>query len=179
MPLLTVDFIRRIRLPAYLIVAFLSLGSIVEVLISAWPPHVHDVNWRLSALNAAAGAAGTELLALLILITVAQISTSATGLWAGFWCSLAVGAGYLGVAATFALDALQLRARIPTEQLNRFDVTVAWALVRFGVTLLGCLFLAACAMAAARNRRREITRDTANRLVIGAAGLSQAGRAEA
>jgi len=92
------DFIRRIRLPALLTVAYLSLGSVVEVLVAAWPTHVHDVNWRLSVLNSAAGATGTELLALLILVVIAQLSMSVAGLWTAFWASTAVALGYLAAA---------------------------------------------------------------------------------
>jgi hypothetical protein len=162
------DFIRRIRLPAYLIVAYLSLGSVVEVLVGAWPMHAHDVNWRLSTLNSAAGASGTELLALLVLVVVAQLSTSAAGLWTGFIASILVALGYLLAASTFCLDSLQLRARIPADQLHRFDVTIVWALARFGIAELVCLALAACALAAGRSLRRETHRDTSNRLIVGA-----------
>jgi hypothetical protein len=166
------DFIRRIRLPAYLIVAYLSLGSVVEVLVGAWPMHAHDVNWRLSVLNSVAGATGTELLALLILLAVAQLSTSVAGLWTGFFASILVALGYLLAASTFALDSLELRARIPADQLHRFDVTIVWALARFGIVELVCLALAACALAAGRSLRRE--RDTSNRLVVGTSALAAA-----
>jgi hypothetical protein len=176
-PPIPAEFASRIRLPAYLIVAFLSLGSIVEVLVGSWPLHVHDMNWRLAVLNSAAGAAGTELLALLILILVAQIAMSAAGLWAGVWFSLLVALAYAGGAVTFALDSLQLRARIPADQLSRFDVTVGWALARFGITALICLTLAACALAAAR--RRVAARDTANRLIVGTPAAPPPARVDA
>ena len=170
----SIDFIQRIRLPAYLIVAYLSVGSLVEVLVGAWPVHVHDVNWRLAALNSAAGATGTELLALLVLLVVAQLSMSIAGLWTGFWASIMVALGYLVAATLFGLDSLQLRARIPADQLHRFDLTVVWALVRFGIVELVSLALAACALAAARSMRRESPRNTANRLVVGTSGLAPA-----
>ena len=152
----SIDFIRRIRLPALLIVAYLSLGSVVEVLVAGWPVHVHDVNWRLSALNSAAGATGTELLALLLLVVVVQLSMSVAGLWTAFWASIAVALGYLAALGVFGLDSLQLRGRIPANELHRFDITVVWALARFGIAEMVCLALAACALAAARALRREM-----------------------
>lgn len=173
-PPLSIDFIRRIRLPALLTVAYLSVGSVVEVLVAAWPTHVHDVNWRLSVLNSAAGATGTELMALLILIVIAQLSMSVAGLWTAFWGSTAVALGYLAAAGTFGLDSLQLRARIPADQLRRFDVTVVWALARFGIVELVCLALAACALTAARSLRREMAGDTSNRLIVGTSALALA-----
>lgn len=171
---LSIDFIRRIRLPALLTVAYLSVGSVVEVLVAAWPTHVHDVNWRLSVLNSAAGATGTELMALLILVVIAQLSMSVAGLWTAFWGSTAVALGYLAAAGTFGLDSLQLRARIPADQLRRFDVTVVWALARFGIVELVCLALAACALTAARSLRREMAGDTSNRLIVGTSALALA-----
>jgi hypothetical protein len=170
----SIDFIQRIRLPAYLIVVYLSLGSLVEVLVGAWPVHLHDINWRLAALNSAAGATGTELLALLILIVVAQLSMSIGGLWTGFWASIMVALGYLVAAAAFGLDSLQLRGRVPADQIHRFDVTVVWALARFGIVELVSLALAACALAAARSMRRESPRNNANRLVVGTSALAPA-----
>ncbi len=169
----SIDFIRRVRLPAYLIVAYLSLGSVVEVLVASWPAHVHDVNWRLSALNSAAGATGTELLALLILLVVVQLSMSVAGLWTTFWASIAVALAYLAAFGMFGLDSLQLRARIPADQIRRFDITVIWALARFGIVEMVCLALAACALTAARAMRRELGRDTSNRLIIGTSALAQ------
>jgi predicted permease len=171
---LSIDFIRRIRLPALLTVAYLSVGSVVEVLVAAWPTHVHDVNWRLSVLNSAAGATGTELMALLILVVIAQLSMSVAGLWTAFWASTAVALGYLAAAGMFGLDSLQLRARIPADQLHRFDVTVVWALARFGIVELVCLALAACALTAARSLRREMAGDTSNRLIVGTSALALA-----
>jgi hypothetical protein len=171
---LSPDFIRRIRLPAYLIVAYLGVGSIVEVLVAAWPIHVHDLNWRLSALNAVAGASGTELLALFMLLVVAQASTSASGLWSGFSASLLAALGFLGAAAAFGLDSLQLRARVPANQLHSFDVSVIWTMARFGIVEVVCLSLAACALTAARSLNREIARDRSNRLIVGTSELESA-----
>jgi hypothetical protein len=169
-----IDFIQRIRFPAYLTVAYLSLGTVVEILVGAWPMHVHEVNWRLAVLNSAAGATGTELLALLILLVVAQKSESMAGLWTGFWTSILVAAGYLGAAVMFGLDSLQLRGRVPADQIHRFDVTVVWALARFGITEIVALALAACALGVARSMKRESPRTTANRLVIGTSALAPA-----
>ena len=169
----SIDFIRRIRVPAYLIVAYLSLGSVVEVLVGAWPVHIHDVNWRLSALNSAAGATGTELLALLLLVVVVQLSMSVAGLWTAFWGSIAVSLGYLAAFGVFWLDSLQVRGRIPANELHRFDITVVWALARFGIAEMVCLALAACALTAARALRRELGRDTSNRIIVGTSALAE------
>lgn len=170
----SIDFLRRIRLPAYLIVAYLSLGSVVEVLVAAWPVHLHDVNWRLSALNSAAGATGTELLALFLLVMVVQLSMSIAGLWTAFWASIVVALAYLAAFGTFGLDGLQLRGRIPADELHRFDITVVWGLARFGIAEVVCLALAACALSAARSLRREIGRDTSNRIIVGTSTLTPA-----
>jgi hypothetical protein len=158
----SIDFIRRIRLPALLIVAYLGLGSVVEVLVAAWPVRVHDVNWRLSALNSAAGATGTELLALLILVVVMQLSMSVAGLWTALCASILVALAYLAAFGTFGLDGLQMRARIPADQIHRF-----------GIAEMVCLALAACALTAARSLRRELGRDTSNRLIVGTSALAQ------
>jgi hypothetical protein len=166
----TADFVRRIRVPAYLLVAFLSVGSLIDILVTAWPVHLHDPNWRLAVANNAAGASGTEMLSLLILIVIAQLAVAGPALWAGFAFAMAMASGYAIAAVMFALDSLQVRGRIPAEQLQRYDVTVAWALARFAFTDLVCLWLAACAWSAARSLRRDMAREMADRrsgLIVG------------
>lgn len=171
MPQISSDFVRRLRAPLYILVAYLSLGSVMEILVGGWPLRLHDVNWRLGALNSAAGATGTELLALVLLIVVGQLAWSRGALWTGFWYSLLIGVANVGAAAIFALDSLQVRARIPATQVNQFDATVAWGLARFGIAGLVCFWLAACALAAARLLGREAARDASNPragLIVGA-----------
>src|SRR5262249_1552310 len=87
-PLTTNESIRRLQVPTYLIVAFLGVGSAIEVLLAGGPMRIHDVNWRLGVLNSAAGATGTELLALLILVAMGQLALSRGALWAGFYFSV-------------------------------------------------------------------------------------------
>jgi hypothetical protein len=168
------EFVRRIQVPVYLIVAYLSVGSAIELVVAGWPLHLHDVNFRLGLLNSAAAASGTELLALLLLVVMGQLAQSVATLWAGFWYCILVAVAYLGVAGTFVLDALQLRGRIPAAEAARFDVTVAWALGRFAIAEVVCLALASCALYAARSLRRESPRDGANRLVVGVPGAGTA-----
>ncbi len=169
------EFIRRIQFPAYFVVAFLSIGSMVEVLVGSWPIHAHDVNWRLSLLSSAAGATGTELLALLIFIVMGQVAASRPALFTAFACCVAGALGYLAAAATFGLDCLQIGSRVPANAVGRFDVTIGWALVRFGVAEIVCLALAGCALAAARALHRESPRDTANKIIIGVSGVASPG----
>jgi hypothetical protein len=176
-PSFSVYFLQRLRLPGLLIVAYLSLGSAIEVLVGSWPLHIYDLNWRLSALNSAAGATGTELLALLLLLVIAQVSMSVTGLWTGFWASAVLALFYLVATTIFGLDSLEVRGRVSAAQLHRFDVTVVWTLARFGFAQFVCSTLAARALRAARVMRRESPRDTANRLVVGTSALTPAGAA--
>lgn len=172
MPQMPTDFVRRLRIPVYLIVCFLSLGSVVEVLVANWPLRLHDVNWRLAVLDSAAGATGTELLAVLLLIVVAQAVSSRAALWFGFAYSLFVALGGIVVSGAFVLDSLQVRARIPATQISHFDVTVVWAVARFAIVVLVCLWFAASALAAARTLRREArdAGDRRNALIVGNRG---------
>jgi hypothetical protein len=166
------DFVQRIRVPAYLIVAFLSVGSIVELLVASWPLRVHDVSWRLGILNSAAAASGTEMLAILILIVIAHLAESRAALWTGFFYSALAALGYLAAAGTFVLDALQMRARISGAELHRFDIAIGWALARFGIAEFVFLGLASGALWAARALGRELSRgDTANKIVVGVSGV--------
>lgn len=171
MPLTTNESIRRLQAPTYLIVAFLSIGSAIEVLLAGGPVKIHDVNWRLGVLNSAAGATGTELLALLILVVMGQLALSRGALWAGFCFSVVAALGFLTTAAIFVLDSLQLRARVAPAALNQFDITIGWALARFAFAEIVCLWLAACALWAARALARQSSpRETANKLVVGVPG---------
>jgi hypothetical protein len=169
-PLSSDDFIRRIRVPAYLIIAFMSLGSVIEVLAASWPPRFYDVNWRLSVFNSSAGATGTVLLAILILVVVAQLAISSAALYTAFWGSVIGAFGYVVIAGTFVLDSLQVRGRIPPAAIRQFDVTVGWALLRFAFAEVICLWLASCALAAVRSFQRQAARESADprsALVVG------------
>jgi hypothetical protein len=175
MPLTTNESIRRLQAPTYFIVAFLGIGSAIEVLLALGPIRIHEVNWRLGMLNSAAAATGTELLALLILIVMGQLAMSSGALWAGFCCSVVAALGYLMAAGLFVLDSLQLRARVTAAALTQFDITIGWALARFAFAEIVCLWLAACALWAARALARQASpRETANKLVVGVPGAGAA-----
>ena len=176
------DFARRIKAPVYIIVAFLSVGSVLEVLAASWPLHLHDVNWRVGVLNTAAGATGTELLALLTLVVIAHLSHSRGGMWTAFSYSVIAVIGYVAATGLFALDSLQLRGHVPAAQLSRFDVTVAWAVLRFAIADLVCLWLGVSALTSARAMGRELAREASDRrnaLIVGStAGVAPAPRIE-
>ncbi len=172
MPYSPYDAIRRIQFPVYLIAAFLSAGSVVELLVSSWPIHVHELNWRLSLLNSAAGATGTELLALLMLLGMGLLAESRAALLAGFWYCVLGAVAYVGAAGAFVLDSLQLRGRVPPGAVTRFDVTIGWALARFGIAEIVCVALAGCALSAARAMRHVSPRETANKIVVGVSGVA-------
>jgi hypothetical protein len=106
--------------PAYLLVAFLSIGSLLDILVTAWPAHLHDPNWRLAVANNAAGASGTEMLSLLILIVVAQLAV-APG-FAGFAYAIAMVSGYAIAAVMFAPRLAANTRSHPAEQA-RYDVS--------------------------------------------------------
>lgn len=152
----------------------MSLGSVVEVLVANWPLRPHDVNWRLAVLASTAGATGTELLALLLLIFVAQAVASRVAVWIGFWYSSLVALAYAVVSCAFALDSLQVRGRVPAGQVSHFDVTVGWVMARFAIAILACTWLAAGALVAARALRHEArdAGDRRNALIVGNPGVT-------
>ena len=158
------DLAKQIRIPAYVVTAYMSLGSIVDIVSTTWPVRFHDLRWRLTFDGMVTGATGTELLAVLLFLIVAWAALDNIALGVGFAYSLIAGVAYLCAAAMFGLDVLQVRGQIAPQQLSQYHVGAAWTIFRMLFSGEMLIVLAVMAFRALRGLTR------AERAAAGPAG---------
>ena len=165
------DTARRLRLPAYIVIGYMTIGSLLDILVSAQPGNIHDIRWRLGVATLLTGASGTELLGALLFLGLAIFAADEVALWVGFALSLLIGLGYLALSGGFTLDSLQFRGQIKPEMIDRYNLGLAWTLTRLAFTALVFFVISVGCVRAARNLRRVVDRSgakpSATPLVVG------------
>lgn len=166
------DAARRLRLPGYIVIGYMTIGSLLDVLISAQPATIHDLRWRLGVSTLLSGASGTELLGALLFLALAVLAADQVSLWVGFVLSLLIGLGYLAVSGVFSLDSLQMRGQIRPELLARYNLGLVWTLARLAFTGIVLFIVSGACLRAARTLGRATDRNGAKSattpLVVGA-----------
>lgn len=148
------DLAKQVRIPAYIVTAYMALGSVLDVMFTTWPVRAHDLRWRLTFDGLVTGASGTELLAVLLFVTFAWAALDHIAVAVGFAYALIAGVLYLCGAAVFGLDVLQVRGQIAPEQLSQYHVQAAWTIGRMLFAGLMMLLLAVVAFRAFRGLTR-------------------------
>jgi hypothetical protein len=123
-------FIRRMRIPAYLVFGLATPLPVLEVLANLWPFHFGLANWRFGALGTLSTMLAPSMIGLLLLIIVAGLSGDRMVMWvlsAISWLFAVLG---LVISIFFVLDMLQTRAVMKPDVLHRFDFASALALAR-------------------------------------------------
>lgn len=152
---------RRLRLPGYIVVAYMTIGSLLDILISTQPAAIHDIRWRLGTATLFTGASGTELLGAALFLGLALLAVDEVSLWVGFALSLLIGFLYLGVSGGFALDSFQMRGQVKPEMLARYNLGLTWTLARLLFTSAAFFVLTGSFVRAARAVRRAVDRNGA------------------
>ena len=143
----------RLRVPGYLIAALICLQPLIDVTASVWPPHLGVVGWRFGYFAGLSGAMLLPLLGLFLIYSLAvqigdrgvAVAVAAVGVLAALCCIAATG--------LFALDALQMRVQVRSDQVARFNVTAGWAAAKLAVAGLASLVVGVSAFRAARGIR--------------------------
>lgn len=134
-----IDFVRRLRIPGYLVMALLGIVTFAEISVAAWPFRIHDVGWRLAVAGAASGGAGTALLAIFFALMIAVISDDRGVIWfVSIICIVAALLCIIG-GGIFALDALQMKGQVKPELVSRYDAALVWGLAK--IVLAGIVFV--------------------------------------
>lgn len=164
------DMARRLRLPGYIVVGYMTIGSLLDVIVSTQPAQIHDVRWRLAVSTLLTGASGTELLGAVLFLALAVALSDGVAMWVGFVLSLLLGLAYIGLGGVFALDSLQLRGQVRPELVSRYNLGLVWTLVRILFTGGALLVIASACWRAARALARALDRSASNpasTLVVG------------
>jgi len=165
------DTARRLRLPGYIVVGYMTIGSLFDVIVSTQPAQIHDVRWRLAVSTLLTGASGTELLGAVLFLALAVALSDGVAMWLGFALSLLLGLAYIGLGGVFALDSLQMRGQIRPEMLSRYNLGLEWTLARILFTGVVFLVIAGVFFRAARALARVLDRGATgpgSTLVVGA-----------
>ena len=144
------DLVNRLRIPAYIVTAYMAVGSLIDIGATTWPPLTHDLRWRLAIESFSTGASGTVLLAVLVFLAFAWAAANRLALGIGFAYCAIVGVGYLAESVSFALDSLQIKGQVAAEQLSRYNVGMVWTMSRLLFTGVALLYLAIVAIRAFR-----------------------------
>lgn len=148
------DLAKQVRIPAYIVTAYMALGSVFDVLVTTWPVRAHELRWRLTFDGLITGATGTELLAVLLFLIFAWAAFDHVALAFGFGYALIAGILYLCNAVIFGLDALQVRRQITPDQMGQYHAGVAWTIARMLFAGAMLLVLAIVAFRAFRSLAR-------------------------
>jgi hypothetical protein len=144
------EAVRRTRVPAYVIATLVLLVPLMEIGASAWPYRIHDPQWRISVITAAAGASTAILLGLLIIYVVGTLFDDRPAIWVVALSAMAGG--------SFVLDALQLKGQVSPASEDRYNVVSALALAKLCLVGVAALAVAVSAFRAGRNLRRASLR---------------------
>ena len=148
----------KLRWPAYVLVAMLLLFPVLDLSLQIWPFQLASAQWRFGSVGIVSRMLITPYLGLFLMFAVAlrlehsRILKIFTALSALVILVLVV------LMGMFALDALEVRALVTAEQIRRFDLTSALALVKLSLASLVAFVFALVGMRSARAVGRVVKR---------------------
>lgn len=162
----TRDFLRPIRTPAYAFLGVTLCFQISDFLLGAMPFSPGSAMWRFAAASGFANNVGNILLLLTLLYAVSlkfgdRAAMTIVGVFAAIGTLILFGA-----AASFALDAVQLRGRVAPQNVRKFDVGSAQTLLKFVVQGFVSMILAVSAYRAHYAATRDLQRNNSNEVVF-------------
>ena len=166
------DLIRRLRTPAYLIMAVTSILPLIDLLMAISPMHLGTVMWRFGAVGLISSAIGAPLLVLVLIYALALLSGDRKVVIAVGVIAAVIAVLMIAGAASFTLDALQMKSRVNPVALDKFKGASALALVKLLVMGASAIVLSVNAFRSAKLMKRETVRVTRpnSTLVVGQAG---------
>ena len=148
------EVVRRTRAPAYVIATLVLLFPLMEIGVSAWPYHIHDPQWRIGVITAAAGASTAILLGLLLIYVMGTLFDDRPAIWLVASIGALMTALCVMAGGSFVLDALQLKGQVSPVSENRYNVVSALALAKVCLAGIAALVVAVSASRAGRTLRR-------------------------
>jgi hypothetical protein len=149
------DILRPLRLPAYTFLGLTILLQGADFLLTVAPFRPSAVMWRFSALAGASSNVGNILLLLLLLYVFALLLQDGAGLATVVGLTSVLAIVLFLAGAAFALDALQLRSRVDSQVVQRFDVAAAEAILKFIAQGVVSILMAVSALRSWRLAKRQ------------------------
>lgn len=139
----------------YVIAAMLVLIPLSEFLPALWPLRLGTPDWRFAVTGMGSGAIMTPMLGVFLALAAAATLEHrrilAIGSWALFACALVL----VALAGLFALDALEIRARMRQPAQPAMLGATLKAMWKMGVGCVVALVLAFSARRMAKRLRQE------------------------
>jgi uncharacterized membrane protein YidH (DUF202 family) len=126
----------------------------MEIGASAWPNRIHDPQWRIAVITAAAAASTAILLGLLVIYVIGTLFDDRPAIWLVALIGALMTALCVMAGGSFVLDALQLKGQVSPASEDRYIVVSALALAKLCLAGFAALVVAVSAFRAGRNARR-------------------------
>jgi hypothetical protein len=130
----------------------------MEIGASAWPYRIHDPQWRIGVITAAAGASTAILLGLLLIYVVGALFDDRPAIWLVASIGVLITALCVMAGGSFVMDALELKGQVSPDSEDRYNVVSALALTKISFAGFAALILAVSALRAGRNLLRAARR---------------------
>lgn len=127
---------RFLTWPAYLIASILIVIPMTDTALSVWPPRLGDVGWRFGMAGVYSRTLMTSLLGLLVFLAFAAAFEHRRLIRVLSVLSGIAAATILATMVFFALDAVQMRARVPPEAKTAFDLASVAAFAKYAIATL-------------------------------------------
>jgi hypothetical protein len=160
------DLPRQVRTPAYVFLWVMLLLQGLELAVGVMPLQPGSVVWRFTTAGSFVANAGNMILLIMLLYWLGLTFTdrfviAAVGVVTGV-LALLLFAG----AASFVLDALQLRGKVDPSGMRKFNVASAQVLLKFLLDGVVSLLFAVSSFRSFYAASRELARDKANEVVF-------------
>jgi hypothetical protein len=133
----------------------LILLQLIEIEVRSWPFRVHSPTWRLGFIGTTAGALGTPLFGLLIILGIAVATDDRLASYVvslASWLSMVL---CIAAAGVFALDVLQVKNDVASSIAGQYDIGSGWVAVRMVVSTVLFAVLGVSAWRAAKTAERH------------------------
>lgn len=115
------------------VAGILIVFPLIDLAASATPFHVHDAAWRFAAEGSLSKALLIPFIGLLVALIAAMVFEQRLVLRIIASTSAFLGVCLVGVAASLALDALQIRGQIDPKVMTGFEIGTLLALFKHAV----------------------------------------------
>lgn len=133
--------ILRLRVPTYLILGVALLFPLIDVMMGAWPMHPGLLTWRFGFVGILATTVSAPLLVLLLLYAFALSVGDRKVVVLCAVVALVLAVVLVAGGASFFLDTIQMKRRVPASQLARFDAASTQALMKLAINTIASLVL--------------------------------------
>jgi hypothetical protein len=145
--------VRRLRAPGYLILGIAMVFPLLDLLVSVLPLRPATVVWRFGAVGLLSSAIGAPLLILFFIFVLAYFSGDRKIMVVCAAIAALIALVMIGMAGTFALDALQMKRRVQAAAQAKFLMACAQALLKLAFEGLAALVLAVSAFRTLRGAK--------------------------